>query len=76
MFINLMPTEEAIRYISSQLRESANKLDSIADKLIDRNDIDYVSHAIQEIMNCFGSLHIDLLYTRTVKEIMREEEWK
>ena len=74
MGINLYLTEEAIRKISFRLRESADKLDTIASKLIARNDLEYVADAIQEIVSCFSSLRIDLLYTRPLREIMRDKE--
>ena len=74
MNMNLLLTEEAIRKISFRLRESADKLDNIASKLIARNDLEYVADAIQEIVSCFSSLRIDLLYTRPLKEIMRDKE--
>jgi hypothetical protein len=69
--MDVKPTAEAIDDNVRILLHYADELSWIARRMTDRQDISYSADALQAISNCFGSLRLDLLVTRPIRELER-----
>lgn len=70
--MNVKPTLETTRDISSTLRKYADEIDRIADRMEQDNDLSCASSVLNAISNCFGNLRLDLLAVRPLREYERE----
>lgn len=66
-------TAEIIRDIANDLRHRADKLDSYAKKLLETDDLDYVSMAISDATST-ANMRLDLLITRPVRDLTKALE--
>lgn len=66
--MNVIPTAEAIIKNAETLRHYATELERIAENMRTRQDITYAAEALGAITNCMGSLRLDLLVTRPLRE--------
>lgn len=69
--VDIKLTAEAIDEMAESLEHYANELRRNAKSMRKHNDIAYAGEAIQTIKNCFGSLRIDLLVVRPIREFQR-----
>lgn len=51
------------------MRHAANNIDVIAKKMMDDNDLARVADAMTEIYNLFPSLRLDLMITKSLREL-------
>lgn len=67
--MNVTPTAEAIIKNAETLRHYATELERIAENMRTRQDMTYAAEAaFGVITNCVGSLRLDLLVTRPLRE--------
>lgn len=71
MSYNVEPTAEVIDNMVEELIYRAERLSSIAVKLRESSNFEYVAEAIQEITNTNSNLRLDLLITRPLRETMK-----
>jgi hypothetical protein len=70
--MDVEPTVEIIKKMSQTMRQYADDLDRIADRVLETKDLTYSSEALNAISNCMGNLRIDLLATRPMRAFQRE----
>lgn len=73
MKIDVGPTAEVIEKMAELMRESAVSLDRLAQKMRERQEIEYASEAIGVITNTMHNLRLDLLISRPLREFQREK---
>jgi hypothetical protein len=73
MMIDVDPTAAAIDVAANNFRYVADRLESIATKMRERNDITYASEAVSEIVNAISNSRIDLLVTRPIRAFQTKD---
>jgi hypothetical protein len=66
--VDVKPTVECINGIARYLRETADRIDKIAEKMYKTKDITYASEVMYEITGIFLNARLDLLITRPIRE--------
>lgn len=65
--IDVEPTAQAIDAAAERMCQAAEKLVRIAKNMRSRNDINYASEALMEILNAVQGSRIDLLVVRPIR---------
>ena len=74
--MDTQPTISVLIDMAQRLREGANTLERLGEKLGNRKDWDYVVEAMVEINNINLALRTDLLIARPLMEFQRELQKK
>jgi hypothetical protein len=67
------PTVEVMMEMAGRMRDYADNMERVAQKMEEREDLTYASEAIGVIQNLFLNLRIDLLVTRPMREYERKQ---
>ena len=67
--VNIEPTAQAIDDMATQLEAKANELRALAKCARENNDLSYAAEAAGVVMNIMGTLRLDLLVRRPLREL-------
>lgn len=67
--IDVTSTAEAIRQMAATMRASAAQLDSIADKVISRGNLDYAGEAAGVVANALLNSRLDVLVLAPIRAL-------
>lgn len=71
---DVKPTVEVIRQMADHLRDTANDVSRIADRMLVDETFDRLPEVMSEISNLFNALRLDLLITRPIREYERGKD--
>lgn len=67
--INIEPTAEIIEGMAAELEAKARELRLIAKRARETSDVTYAAEAAAVVMNIMGTLRLDLLIRRPLREL-------
>lgn len=67
--VDVTSTAEAIRQIAETMRASAAQLDSIADKVVSRENLDYAGEAASVVANALLNSRLDVLVLAPIRAL-------
>lgn len=70
--MDVEPTARVISDAARRLRDAAADLDQLAKKMRESQDITYASEAVSTIANCMTTTRLDLLVTRPIRGLIRD----
>lgn len=65
--VDVKPTAESIRATARYLRDTAARIDHVADKMENTGDLSYAAEVMSEMTGIFLNGRLDLLITRPIR---------
>ena len=69
----MLPTARAVSSIVRVLRDYADEIEHLGNRMLEEKDFGYVSEVLQSVTNMNGNLRLDLLVTRPLREFKKGE---
>lgn len=69
--IDVKPTVEKIRAMAKVMRQSADEVDRLGDRMLETGDLTYASEVVNAFLSMSVNARLDLMVTRPLRELMR-----